>query len=62
VAFSQITDTDTRGRVVRSFDPGSVTRGTACLTSVCVQRDLEAGVYAEARRAVEVPFFGYNGL
>jgi len=38
VAFSQNTDTDTGGGVVRSFDPGSVTRGTACLTSVCVYK------------------------
>jgi hypothetical protein len=30
-------DTDYAGRgVVRSFDPGSVTRGTTCLTSVCI--------------------------
>jgi hypothetical protein len=31
VACSQNTDTDTGGGVVRRFDPGSVTRGTACL-------------------------------
>ena len=31
VASSQNTDTDTGVGVVRSFDPGSVTRGTACL-------------------------------
>jgi hypothetical protein len=42
VAFSQNTDTDTGVGVVRSYDPGSVTRGTACLTSVCVQGDLYA--------------------
>jgi hypothetical protein len=24
--------------VVRSFDPGSITRGTVCLTSVCVYK------------------------
>jgi hypothetical protein len=41
-----------RGRgVVRSFDPGSVTRGTVCLTSVCVQGDLEAFIYGQARRS-----------
>jgi hypothetical protein len=40
VAFSQNTDTDTGVGVVKSFDPGSVTRGTACLTSVGVQGDI----------------------
>jgi hypothetical protein len=33
---------------VRSFDPGSVTRGTVCLTSVCIQADLKAVVYSQA--------------
>ncbi len=32
VASSQNDDIDTGVGVVRSFDPGSVTRGTACLT------------------------------
>jgi hypothetical protein len=41
VAFSQNTDTDTRVGVVRSFDLGSVTRGTVCLTWVCIQGDLK---------------------
>src|SRR5215211_7154244 len=58
VAFSQNTDTDTGGGVVRSFDPGSVTRGTACLTSVCLQGDLKAVIYGQVRRALEVPFVG----
>jgi hypothetical protein len=58
VAFSQNTDTDTGGGVVRSFDPGSVTRGTACLTSVCVQGDLKAVINGQARRVVETTFFG----
>jgi hypothetical protein len=32
-------DTDYAGAgVVRRFDPGSVTRGTACLASVCVYK------------------------
>jgi hypothetical protein len=35
---SQNDDADTGGGVVRSFDPGSVTRGTACLTSVYISR------------------------
>ncbi len=58
VAFSQNTDTDTGGGVVRCFDPGSVTRGTACLTSVCVQDDMKASIYGQARRVVETMFFG----
>ena len=57
MASSQNTDIDTGGRVVRSFDPGSVTRGTACLTSVCVQGDLRASIYGQAGR-VETTFFG----
>src|SRR5918992_5531602 len=62
VASSQNTDTDTGGGVVRSFDPGSVTRGTACLTSVCVQGDLKALIYCQARRVVGTTFFGYGGV
>jgi hypothetical protein len=38
-------DADTGAGVVRSFDPGSVTRGTACLTQVCVQAVLKAILY-----------------
>jgi hypothetical protein len=53
VAFSQNTDTDTGVGVVRSFDPGSTMRGTACLTSVCLQGDLEAAIYGQARRVLE---------
>jgi hypothetical protein len=35
-------DTDYAGAVVvRSYDPGSVTRGPACLTSVCIQGDMK---------------------
>jgi hypothetical protein len=41
-----------RGRgVVRRFDPGSVTRGTACLTSVCLQAVLKAAIYGQGRRS-----------
>jgi hypothetical protein len=48
-----------RGRgVVRRFDPGSVTRGTACLTSVYLQADLKAVESGQARRVVETTFFG----
>jgi hypothetical protein len=53
----QDTDTDTGGGVVRSFDPGSVTRGTACLTSVCLQGDMKALEYGQARRVLETMFF-----
>jgi hypothetical protein len=58
VAFSRNTDTDTGVGVVRSFDPGSVIRGTACLTSMCTQGDLKAAIHGEARRVVETIFFG----
>jgi hypothetical protein len=52
----QATD-DTGVGVVRSFDPGSITRGTACLTSVCVQSDLKAVMCGRARRVLETTFF-----
>jgi hypothetical protein len=42
--------------------PGSVTRGTACLTSVCVEGDLKAVEYGQARRGLETTFFGYRDL
>jgi hypothetical protein len=32
--------------------------GTACLTSVCIQGDLKAVIDGEARRVVEITFFG----
>jgi hypothetical protein len=38
-------DTDTGGGVVRSFDPGSVIRGTACLTSGCVLAGIKAAAW-----------------
>jgi hypothetical protein len=57
VAFSQNTDTDTGVGVVRSYDPGSVTRGTSCLTSVCIQGDIKALIYGQARRVLETTFF-----
>ena len=37
-------------------------RGTACLTSVCVQGDLKAAIYGQARRVVGTTFFGYRGV
>jgi hypothetical protein len=55
--FLQNTDTDTGVGVVRSFDSGSITRGTACLTSLCIQGDLKAVIYGQARRVVETTFF-----
>ena len=44
----QDTDTDTGGGVVTRFDPGSVTRGTACQTQMCVQGDLKALICGQA--------------
>jgi hypothetical protein len=60
--FLQNTDTDTGVGVVRCFDPGSVTRGTACLTSVCVQGDLKAFIYGQDRKVLETTFFGYRDV
>jgi hypothetical protein len=54
-ASSQNDAADTGGGVVRSFDPGSVTRGTVCLTSVCVQGDLEAFIYGQVRAGSSRP-------
>jgi hypothetical protein len=48
--------------VVRSFDPGSVTRGPAILTSVGLQGDLKAFIYGQARRVLETTFFGLRDL
>jgi hypothetical protein len=61
-ATSQNIDADTEGGVVRRFDPGSVTRGTACLTSMRVQGALKAFIYGQARRVVGTTFFGYRGV
>ena len=61
-ASSQNDDADSGGGVVRSFDPGSVTRGRACLTSVCVEGDIKALIYGQARRDVGTTFFGYGGV
>jgi hypothetical protein len=60
--FLQNTDTDTRGGVVRCFDPGSVTRGTACLTYVCVQGYLKVVICGQARRVLETTFFAWRDL
>jgi hypothetical protein len=45
---------------VRSFDPGSVTRGTTCLTSVCIQGDLKASIMVRQHSALETTFFAYR--
>ena len=50
------------GGVVRSFDPGSVTRGTVCLTSLCLQGDLRVVMYGQARRGLETTFFAYRDV
>ena len=43
--------------VVRSCDPGSVTRGKACLTSVCIQGVLKVAIHGQARRVLETTSF-----
>jgi hypothetical protein len=47
---------------IRSYDPRSTTRGTACLTSVCVQGDLKAVIYGQASRVVGTTFIGYRDV
>jgi hypothetical protein len=37
-------------------------RGRACLTSVCIQRDLKAVIFGQARRVLDTTFFGYRDL
>jgi hypothetical protein len=37
-------------------------RGTACLTSVCLQGDLKAAIYGQARWVLETMFFGYRDV
>jgi hypothetical protein len=44
--------------VVRSYDPRSTTGDPACLTWMCVQGDLKAVTYGQARRVVDTTFFG----
>jgi hypothetical protein len=46
-----------RGEGYQDFRPRSTTRGTACLTSVCVQGDLKALICGQARRVLETTFF-----
>jgi hypothetical protein len=37
-------------------------RGTACLTSVCVQGDLKAVIFGQVSRVVETTFFAQRDL
>ncbi len=46
-----------RGRGSRSYDPGSITGGTACLALMCIQGDLKAFIYGQASRLLETTFF-----
>jgi hypothetical protein len=62
VAFSQNIDTDTGVGVVRSYDPRSTTRGTACLTWVCLQGDIKASIHGQARSVLETTSFGYRDV
>jgi len=50
------------GRGSRSYDSRSRTRGTARLAWMCIQGDLKAVIYGEARRGVEITFFGLRGV
>jgi hypothetical protein len=61
-ASSQNDDADTEGGVVRCFDPGSVTRGTPCLTWVCLQGDIKASIHGQARSVLETTSFGYRDV
>jgi hypothetical protein len=62
VAFSQNIDTDTGPGVVRRYDPRSTTRGTACLTWVCLQGDIKASIHGQARSVLETTSFGYRDV
>jgi hypothetical protein len=48
--------------VVRSFDPGSVTRDPACLASMCIQADLKAVEYGQAGRVLETTSCAFRDL
>ena len=61
-ASSQNTDADTGVGVVRCLTGWSIMRGPASLTSVCVQGDLKAFIYGQARRVLETTFFGYRDV
>jgi hypothetical protein len=55
-------DTDYTGGWSGVWAPGPTIEGTACLTQVCVQGDLKAFIYGQARRVLETTFFGYRGV
>jgi hypothetical protein len=48
--------------VVRSYDPRSTTRGTACLAWMCIQGDLKAFIFGQARRVLETTSFAYGDV
>jgi hypothetical protein len=51
-----------RGRVVRSYDPGSDSRGPAVLTLMCVQADLNHCPRCKVLRTVQCPLLAYNNV
>jgi hypothetical protein len=56
-------DTDYKGAGWSGvWAPGSNIEGPACLTYVCIQGDLEAVVFGEARQVLETTFFGYRDV
>ncbi len=59
---SENADANTGVGVVRCLRGRLITRGTACLTYVCVQGYLKAVIDGEARRVLETTFFGYRGV
>jgi hypothetical protein len=61
-ASSQNTDVDTGVGVVRRFDPGSVTRGTAVQTSMCIQAGLSHCPMCKVLPAVDGSFVSYKGI
>jgi hypothetical protein len=61
-ACSQNTDTDTGVGGSQEFRPRSTMRGTACLTSVCLQGDLKAAIYGQAHGVLETMFFAYRDV
>ena len=57
-ASSQNTDADTGVGGWQELITRSIMGGLACLTSGCVQGDLKAVIYGEARMVLETTFFG----
>jgi hypothetical protein len=46
----------------RSYSPGSNTRGTGCLTWMCMQADLSRCLTCQILPAIETPFLGYRDI